>query len=161
MSTTREDGFRKIQRAYITEPLRDLRSECFEVVLDTARNLPYAARQNGSVSWRFQAKFVFKAFGHYATSLIALGDARQAENREALGLNRGIRALVPPMDPAGADPAHAQSASETEYKSEVKTFEETYERFESFIRSGQIKRRWAPEDQWCFSRTSWAFRDEA
>ncbi|KAG9042011.1 hypothetical protein FS837_011451 [Tulasnella sp. UAMH 9824] len=113
------------------------RSECFEVVLDTVRSVPYAERIEASASWRSQAKFVFKAINHYAMCIIELGDPLHPENRESLRLIRSIKALVPPIDPARADPAQAQGASETEYRSEAKTFEETYKRFESFIRSGQ------------------------
>ncbi|KIO29792.1 hypothetical protein M407DRAFT_21041 [Tulasnella calospora MUT 4182] len=152
-SKVRDDGKPMAYREYF----QGLRSECFEVVLNTVRNIAYAERVEDSASWRFQAKFVFKAVDHYAACIMALGDPRHVENREALGFIRCIRALVPLMDPARADPAQAQSASMTEYRSEVKTFEETCEAFESFIRSGQIKRRLAPEDQWCFSQDELCF----
>ncbi|KAG8900719.1 hypothetical protein FRC00_011661, partial [Tulasnella sp. 408] len=119
------------------EYFRGLRSECFEVVLHTVRSISYAERVEDSAPWRFQARFVFRAVDHYAMCIMAEGDALHGDNLAALDFIRSIRALIPPMDPASIDPAQAQSPSEAEYRSEVKTFEETCERFEAFIRSGQ------------------------
>ncbi|KAG8950539.1 hypothetical protein FRC04_007358 [Tulasnella sp. 424] len=122
---------------------------------ESYQSIPSGDRVETSASWRFQAKFVFRAVGHYAMCIMALGDVRHAENEEALSFMRCVRALVPSgrsKDGAPSNPAGGQSDSEKEYRSELEAFEDICRGFESFIRSGQIKRRLAPEDQWCFTQ---------
>lgn len=142
------------------EYFRGLRSECFEVMSGTLLGICHAERRvqvpfrchresysqifgrmEDSASWLFRAKCVFQTVNQYATCVMALGDACHVTNREALSFIRRIRALLPagpPNDPSGANRAQAQSPSETVYRFEVKTFEGTCERFESYIRSGQV-----------------------
>lgn len=140
------------------EYFRGLRSECLGVMSGTTLDILHAERRvqvalrchlesnaqifdrmENSASWLFRAKCVFKTIDQYATCVMALGDARHWTNREALSFIRRIKALLPagpPKDPSCAD----RGRVETDYKSQVKTFEETCERFESYIRSGQVRR---------------------
>ncbi|KAG9042013.1 hypothetical protein FS837_011453 [Tulasnella sp. UAMH 9824] len=138
-------------RAYF----RGLRSECFELVLDTFRSIPYEKRAGPSTSWRFRAQFVFRAVEHYAACIMTLRDAHHIENEEALGFVRRVRASLPPnrpRSPTRASLQDVQSGPESKYKFDANIFERTCERFDQFVSGGQIRRRLAPEDRWCFTQ---------
>ncbi|KIO29791.1 hypothetical protein M407DRAFT_21040 [Tulasnella calospora MUT 4182] len=137
------------------EYFRGLRSECFELILDSVRSISYDDRNGLSATWRFRTQFVFRAVEHYATCIMTLQDAHHIENDEALSFVRRVRACLPSTKPTSGSTRVAgllevQPGPESRYKFDANIFERTCERFDQFVRGAQTRRRFAPEDRWCF-----------
>ncbi|KAG8950540.1 hypothetical protein FRC04_007359 [Tulasnella sp. 424] len=151
-SKVRDDEMSPSYREYF----RGLRAECFEVVLDSVRHIPSDKQGQNSALWLFRTQFVFRAVEHYASCIMNLKDAQHVENDEALTFIRRVRTCLPLNRSMGAirttNSQDVQARLEARYKYDANIFERTCERFDQFVRGGQMKQRFAPEDRWCFSR---------
>lgn len=101
-------------------------------------------RGENSVLWLFRTQFVFRAVEHYASCIMNLRDAQHIENDEALTFIRRVRACLPLHRSMGAIRTNSQEVQarlEIRYRFDVNIFERTCERFDQFVRGGQVRFR--------------------